>query len=89
MDDSAGFDYSQPHKMVDGEPVLLTSDEITAQAVVDAAWEAGATKRSALEQIRVLENSVTDRRTREAVLGVDGGWLANINQQIAALRSQL
>lgn len=45
--------------------------------------------RSVLEQIIQLESSVTDRRLREAVLGVDGGWLENLNSQISDLRSKL
>ena len=42
-----------------------------------------------LEQIAALESGVTPRRLREALLGADGGWLAGINAQIAALRAQL
>ena len=40
-------------------------------------------------QIQALEATVTDRRVREAVLGVDDNWLKNLNDQIAALRAQL
>lgn len=42
-----------------------------------------------LSQIRSLEVTVTERRVREAVLGVDNGWLKNLNDQIAVLRAQL
>lgn len=42
-----------------------------------------------LSQIAGLEASVTDRRIREAVLGIDHGWLKGINDQISALRAQL
>ena len=41
------------------------------------------------QQILELESQQTPRRIREAVLGVDGGWLAGIEAQIEALRSQL
>ena len=41
------------------------------------------------EQIATLEAQVTERRYREAVLGTDNGWLADIDAQIAALRAQL
>lgn len=41
------------------------------------------------EQIALLEASVTDRRIREAVLGIDNNWLAGVNDQIASLRAQL
>lgn len=40
-------------------------------------------------QIAALEGTVTARRIREAVLGIDNGWIAGINQQIADLRAQL
>jgi len=40
-------------------------------------------------QIIALEDMQTDRRIREAILGTDNGWLANLNSQIASLRSQL
>ena len=42
-----------------------------------------------LAQIDVLEDSITDRRMREAILGTDSGWLTTTNQQIAALRATL
>ncbi len=41
------------------------------------------------EEIFMLEDQQTPRRIREAALGVDGGWLANINDQIEALRIEL
>lgn len=40
-------------------------------------------------QIYALEGTVTPRRIREAVLGVDGGWLARVEAQIVALRGEL
>lgn len=43
-------------------------------------------KKIALNSILALESTVTERRTREAILGIDGGWLANVNAQIATLR---
>lgn len=39
--------------------------------------------------IFMAEQEITQRRLREAVLGVDGGWLAAKDAEIAALRSQL
>lgn len=42
-----------------------------------------------LSSIAALEATVTPRRSREAVLGLDNGWLKNLNDQIAALRAQL
>lgn len=40
-------------------------------------------------QIAELELTITNRRIRESVLGMDNGWLADINAQIAGLRAQL
>ena len=40
-------------------------------------------------QIIELEKTQTARRMREAVLGVDGGWMENLDAQISALRAQL
>lgn len=45
--------------------------------------------QSILEQIRIAESTVTDRRVREAILAIDNSWLKNVNSQIAALRSKL
>lgn len=42
-----------------------------------------------LLQIVELENQVTPRRLREAVLGIDNGWLEDIKEQIEVLRGQL
>lgn len=59
----------------------------------DEIWQGGEwvlpESRLAMNQILELEAQVTPRRLREAALGTDGGWLANIEQQIAALREQL
>lgn len=39
--------------------------------------------------IASVESLITPRRTREAILGTDGGWLAQQEAAIAALRAQL
>jgi len=41
------------------------------------------------EVIERLERQITPRRMREAVLGTDGGWLANQEALIAAERGKL
>lgn len=41
------------------------------------------------QQISALESQQTPRRIREAAIGIDGGWLKNLDAQIAALRKQL
>ena len=42
-----------------------------------------------MQQIAGLESTATERRYREAVLGIDEGWLKNLNDEIASLRAQL
>jgi hypothetical protein len=59
-----------------------------SQAQIDAA-EAAAPDPAVVNQIAALEASITPRRIREAVLGTDGGWLANQEALIAAERSKL
>jgi hypothetical protein len=41
------------------------------------------------QQIAKLEATITPRRQREAILGIDNGWLADVNAQIATLRAKL
>lgn len=47
---------------------------------------AEAPEPSTKEKIEALEASVTARRLREAILGIDDGWLADIDRRISALR---
>lgn len=68
------------------------STEITdAQAAT--AIEALQPKPTAADLIRTqiteLEMQQTPRRMREAALGIDGGWLASLDEQIQVLRAQL
>lgn len=42
-----------------------------------------------INQINSLESTVTPRRIREAVLGINNEWLADVDSQIAVLRAQL
>lgn len=42
-----------------------------------------------IAQIAEIEKTVTQRRMREATLDIDGGWLANIEDQIDVLREEL
>lgn len=46
-------------------------------------------RRNLIAQIEALEAQQTPRRIREAALGQDGGWLADLETQIDALRTQL
>jgi len=51
--------------------------------------ETKAQEESVKQQIAALEATISERRKREAILGTDNGWLADVNAQIAALRTQL
>lgn len=42
-----------------------------------------------LEQIAQIESTITQRRIREAALGIDGGWLAQKDAEIAELRKSI
>lgn len=86
QDDYRGFIYYT----ASGEQHLIT--EIGVVPPDDALTEKPDNPNSevsVLQQILALESQQTPRRIREAVLGVDGGWLANLDAQIAALRAQL
>ena len=41
------------------------------------------------QQIDALEATVTQRRLREAILGTDKGWLADVDAQITERRASL
>jgi hypothetical protein len=41
-----------------------------------------------VQQIQSIESTITPRRIREATLGIDGGWLLDINNQIETIRNQ-
>lgn len=78
----------------DGE--LFFSDEITDEQrhgieMVLAAHDPAAADAadSVKQQILTLEATITPRRQREAILGIDNGWLADVNAQIVALRAKL
>ena len=65
--------------------IQLEGDQLTdaqAQKVEDE-------KAKIKADIAALEEKVTPRRTREAILGTDNGWLADIELQIQELRGQL
>ena len=60
----------------DGKPYLSEPDPLTPSQI-------------ALREISLLEASVTSRRIREAALGIDGGWLKDLNGRIESLRGVL
>lgn len=48
-----------------------------------------STTNPTLLEIYKLEALITPRRVRDAILGKDNGWLADIESEITALRVQL
>lgn len=77
---SALFDAQAAGKIIvadeNGRPVAVDRPPLTGNALI-------------LAQIANLEASITPRRMRESVLGVDGGWLKRVDDQIANLRGSL
>ena len=56
---------------------------------LEAIYPTVSSNQEKLNAIIQLERQITIRRQREAILGIDNGWLANIEQQIQTLRAQL
>ena len=69
--------------------VPFTPEEEVEWDAMEAAHAAEAPKIALRSQIASLEYQISVRRQREAILGTDNGWLADIDAQIAALRAQL
>ena len=78
-----------PVKTVDGVYYLLKPSDNAELAQYNAEQAQTNARLSVLRKIRKLENQVTIRRLREAILGIDNGWLANQESLIAAERSKL
>lgn len=76
-------------KLVNGELVDLTPEEEAQREANYIADQAQIEANRVLNEILALESSITPRRTREAILGTDNGWLAAQDDAIAALRAQL
>lgn len=75
---------------IDFQDTATPDQRAAGQAVIDAfSIDTANANQALLDQIARLEGQQTDRRVREALAGTDGGWLANLNSQIAALRAQL
>jgi hypothetical protein len=66
--------------------VLDLNDE---QLVLAQAQKSEDEKAKIKAEIAKLEDSVTPRRQREAILAIDTTWLADVELQIGQLRQQL
>ena len=62
------FDPTQPAKNINGALINLTAPEIAAIQAAQTAAAAAAPKQAALAQILALENSVSERMKREALV---------------------
>ena len=67
---------------------LHISADDTGLPVAIAPPSLSPEKRAKLDLLG-LESSITPRRLRESVLGIDGGWLSDVNAQIERLRKKL
>ena len=64
--------------------------QLEGDALTDAQAQKVEDEKAKIKAgIAALEEKVTPRRTREAILGADNGWLADIELQIQELRGQL
>jgi hypothetical protein len=73
---------------MDGTATKADGSLITAQEIENAVATYGGAIQ-AKQNISDLEAQITPRRLREAVLGIDNGWLANKDAEIAAVRGEL
>ena len=102
---TGGFYDDAIHSVIPADSVRLTADEHAALMAAQAAGkiiQAGidgkplaidppalSARQVLLSQIAASEAVITERRIREAVLGLDGGWLKTVDDKIVALRKQL
>ena len=87
-------DNTPCHAGINGAlPVMLdaTLDAaiFTERAEAKVHWDTGAVKRNAVREIGRLEGEVTQRKIREAILGIDNFWLAAQEALIEIERSKL
>lgn len=99
------FDAPQPvygkysETVQQGLPVLTSKGhweqtwniiQLEGDALIDAQAQKVEDEKAKIKaDIAALEEKVTPRRTREAILSTDNGWLADIELQIQELRGQL
>ena len=77
------------NKVVNGVEVKLSQDEIDDILARKMEDDAKKERTYALINIRKLEAQITPRRMREAMLGIDGGWLEAKEAEIQKLREDL
>ena len=64
--------------------------QLEGDALIDAQAQKVEDEKAKIKaDIAALEATITPRRTREAILGIGGTWLADVELQIQELRGQL
>jgi hypothetical protein len=76
------------HATAEGNIPFTAEEELEWDAQETAAAQE-LPKKEIKNMIASIESLITPRRQREAILGTDGGWLAQQEAAIAALRAQL
>ena len=77
------------HRTLEGR-VPFTQAEEDAQDVQEKAWADGASVRNARDEIERLENTITNRRLRDALASDEGKvWVAEVEAKIATERRKL
>jgi len=69
--------------------IPFTPEEEIKWAEEQAVYAKEQPKMLIKAEIAAIEATITPRRTREAILGTDNGWLADIELQIDQLRQKL
>lgn len=69
--------------------IPFTAEEELERDAQEATITQSLPKIKIKSDIAALEATITPRRTREAILGTDNGWLADVELQIGQLRQQL
>jgi DNA phosphorothioation-dependent restriction protein DptG len=73
-----------------GTIVSLTEAEEIIRDAEEKTWSDGKVKREAMKEIKELENTITARRLREALLTDEGKtWVASVETLIAIERAKL
>ena len=87
---SIGREDDRAKWRIDFKPEATAAQRATALAMI-AAFDVDVQAANVvmLTEISTLEAAQTPRRLREAILAVDGGWLAQLNQRIALIRARL
>ena len=77
-------------KMVNGVATDLTAEEEAQKNAEDKIWADGASVRNARDEIERLENTITNRRLRDALASDEGKvWVAEVEVKIATERGKL